>query len=491
MKLPTALYDRAGLQALDTWAVQQGGVSGETLMRRAGGAAFEALRQRWPSARHIAVVCGSGNNAGDGYVVAMLASQAGLQVTAITLGDVDKLSAPARACYHDLLAAGVQPSTRFDGTRPFELIVDALLGIGLDRDLDGRYAEAVNAVNAHAAPVLSIDIPSGLDASTGRCWGLAVQAACTVTFVGLKQGFFTGAGPQVCGDIVCADIAVPSAAYDAVAPTGRRFAYDTLAALPRRPRSAHKGHHGHVLVIGGAPGFAGAARLTAEAAARSGAGLVSVACHPDSIAVIASARPELMVHGITTAEDLTALLARATVFAIGPGLGQDAWGTSLFARVLERSQAAVVDADALNLLAREPVQRDNWILTPHPGEAARLLECAVVDIEADRCAAARQLQRRYGGVAVLKGAGSLVAHGDCIETCSAGNPGMGTGGMGDVLTGVIAGLVAQGFANPIATRYGVAVHAAAADLAARGGERGTLASDLFPYLRQLFNHGVA
>ena len=259
------------------------------------------------------------------------------------------------------------------------------------------------------------------------------------------------------------------------------------AWLPPRSRASHKGDYGHVLVVGGDHGMAGAVRLAGEAAARTGSGLVSIATCLVHAAAIAAARPELMCHGVECARDLRPLLQRASVVAIGPGLGQSAWARDMLAAVLQTHLPLVVDADALNLLAQEPTRRDDWILTPHPGEAARLLGITTEQIQADRLHAVQTLQQRYGGVCVLKGAGSLVCAPESIALCEVGNPGMASGGMGDVLTGIIAALLAQGLSLVDAACAGVYIHAKAGDRAAQDGERGLLASDLMPYLRPLVN----
>jgi NAD(P)H-hydrate epimerase len=229
--------------------------------------------------------------------------------------------------------------------------------------------------------------------------------------------------------------------------------------------------------------------MAGEAAARSGAGLVSVATRPEHAALLSVARPELMCHGVATAAELGPLLERATVVAVGPGLGRARWAAGLLGRVLESGLPLVVDADALNLLAEEPVRRDRWVLTPHPGEAARLLGSTAARVQADRFAAARELQARYGGVVVLKGAGTLVEAGGTRPpgVCTEGNPGMASGGMGDVLTGLVAGLLAQGLDAPDAAETAVCVHGEAADRAAGRGERGVLATDLFDEIRALVN----
>jgi NAD(P)H-hydrate epimerase len=259
------------------------------------------------------------------------------------------------------------------------------------------------------------------------------------------------------------------------------------AVLPPRPRSAHKGRHGHVLVIGGGPGMGGAARLAGEAALRVGAGLVSVVAHPRSSTALVG-RPELMCTMVEQPGELTPLLARASVVAIGPGLGQDRWGRALLQAAFSSGLPAVVDADALNLLAQQAQRRDDWVLTPHPGEAARLLGSESAVVQADRLGAARELQRRYGGTVVLKGAATIVQSAGAMPAiCDRGNPGMAVAGMGDVLTGVVAGIAAQCQDLALAAEAGVFVHAEAGDRAARSGERGLLAGDVLGELRGCVN----
>lgn len=487
-RLPECLYDAAATRALDACAIEREGIPGLSLMRRAGAAVFEALCLRWPGRRRLAVVCGQGNNAGDGYVLAGLAHAAGYVVDVVQIGDIEKLGVDARACFDDMTEAGLTPRSGLSAIDSAEVVVDALLGTGVRRDIDGAFAQAVACINRSGKPVLSIDIPSGINATTGACMGSAVRAAVTITFIGLKQGLFTADAPAHTGVLGFDDLGVPAAAYTRVAPTAAlldiRYARDQLRP---RSRTAHKGDHGHVLVIGGAPGYSGAIRLAGEAAARTGAGLVSVATHPDVAAMVNIMRPELMAHAVARRRDLKPLLARADVVAIGPGLGQSAWAVDLFADVLSRGLPLVVDADALNLLALEPARRDDWVLTPHPGEAARLLGVSTSEIQAARFAAAATLHERYGGSVVLKGAGSIIADAGRPAVLRGGNPGMGSGGMGDVLSGIIAALIAQGLDAGGAARVGACVHAAAADRAAADGERGLLATDLFAHIRNLVN----
>jgi NAD(P)H-hydrate epimerase len=316
-----------------------------------------------------------------------------------------------------------------------------------------------------------------------------VHAEATISFIGLKRGLLTGDAPDCVGELYFDDLGVPDAVYAEVEPVARLLdAGDADPLLGPRRRTAHKGAFGHVLVIGGDHGMGGAARMAAEAAARVGAGLTSVATRAPHLPAITAGRPELMVSAVEDPGELEPLLNRATVIAIGPGLGRGAWSRALLSRVLESDRALVLDADALSLLAEEPLRREDWILTPHPGEAARLLGVKVAEVQADRYSAVAALRERYGGTCVLKGAGTLIHDAGPTGVCAAGNPGMASGGMGDVLTGVIAGLRAQGLERGQAARVGVCLHASAADrAAAQGGERGLLATDLCPELRRLVN----
>ena len=487
-KLPSDLYDAATVRALDQAAIRRTGVPAKTLMMQAAAAVLQTLQRRWPNIKRIIIVCGQGNNAGDGYALAVLAVRAGYRVQVVQIGRADRLSEHAQMWFDSMLAAGIEPESDLEIIDAAELIVDALFGIGLARAVEGSYATAVAQINRSTQPVLSIDIPSGINATTGVCMGIAVQATVTVTFIGLKQGLFTADGVQYSGEVVFDDLDISPDIYATVQPTAKLIdMHDVRPLLQPRARTAHKGDNGHVLIIGGAPGFSGAILLAGEAAARTGAGLVSIATHPEIALGVTANRSELMVHGVASAADLAPLLARADVVAIGPGLGLSDWATAMFAVVLSQKLPPVVDADALNLLAMEPSRRDNWVLTPHPGEAARLLAITTQEIHIDRFTAARSLHEVYGGVVVLKGAGSIVTDGKISCVLRDGNPGMGSGGMGDTLTGIIAGLIAQGYALDDAARMGACVHACAGDRAATAGERGLLASDLMPHIRELVN----
>lgn len=484
--LPIKLYRAAQVRELDRIAIQERGIPGFELMSRAGHEVFQRLKKQWPHARSVAIFCGSGNNAGDGYIVARLVLDAGLKVCVYAVSDPEKLNGDALLAYRKYSEAhGTVVPFQNEQTINADVLVDALLGTGLDRPVTGLYAEAIQVINAHPAPVVAVDIPSGLNADTGNAMGCAVNAICTVTFIGLKQGLFTGQAAEHCGEIYYAQLGVPDDVFAGLEATATRV---VKVPMPRRHRYAHKGNCGHVLIVGGELGYSGAAIMAGESALRVGSGLVSIATRAGHTGLLNLNRPELMCHGVETPEQLSALLDKVDAVVVGPGLRQTDWAKALFHTAISAGKPTVVDADGLNLLAAAPTAKPHWILTPHPGEAARLLNCATAAIQHDRFAAALSLQANYGGVAVLKGAGTLIASEHQLAVSSTGNPGMASGGMGDVLSGVIAGLLAQGLSLRDAAQQGVYLHGLAADLAAeKDGERGLLASDLMPYLRQLVN----
>ncbi len=491
-QLPYALYNATQVQAFDKCIIEEYNISGTTLMERAGAAAWNAAYQCWPAIKNVTVLCGTGNNGGDGYVVARLALDSGCVVQLLQLGNINHLTDTAKIMLQRYQAAGGTVKPFEDLPRKTDLIVDAMLGTGLTRDVTGIWANAITAINSQHAPILALDIPSGLNANTGHIMGCAVRAQLTVTFIALKQGLFTGYGLECCGKIEFNGLQAPAAIYSREILNARRIDWPQQAStLCPRPRNSHKGNFGHVLIIGGAAGMNGALRLAGAAAARCGAGIVTLAAAPGQGALLNLAIPELLCYEVANVQDLEPLLARATVIAIGPGLGKSNWAQQLLNRVLNAPQSLVVDADALNLLALSDtaIQRSDWVLTPHPKEAARLLKCSTAEIQEDRFLALQRLVTNYGGTLVLKGSGTLIGTDSHKNPaiCSAGNPGMATAGMGDLLTGIIAGFIAQGWSPKDAAYLGVCLHAAAGDLAAYDGERGLLASDLLPYLRKLLN----
>jgi NAD(P)H-hydrate epimerase len=493
-----ALFAEAAVRAIDARLIESGGGSAYALMQRAAWAALDALKQHWPRARTLAVVCGPGNNGGDGWVLARLAESAGYDAWAVHLRADDARGSPeALRARRDWRGRRVvwedDPEAAADSLCLADVVVDAVFGLGLSRPPLAPHAELIQAINAAGRPVLALDLPSGLVADTGQAPGVAVRADLSISFVAPKPGLFTGAGRTLSGVRRLAPLLPddeeppgPSRDFEPVA-----FALGAAAlagALPRRRLDAHKGDSGHVLVLGGDVGMAGAALLSARAALRAGAGLVSLGTRAVHAPALVAAQPECMVRGVEDAAELEPLLARASVLALGPGLGQGDWGHALFDRVLGVRLPCVLDADALNLLAQSPRPCPGAVLTPHPGEAARLLNASVAEVQRDRFAALSQLVQRFQCAVVLKGAGSLVGSpGALPRVIDAGNPGMAVGGMGDLLTGVIAALIAQGLVPFDAAVLGTLAHAVAGDRAAGPGHRGLLASDLLPELRHLLN----
>ena len=486
---PQRLYTAHQVRELDRVAIEDCGIDGYELMKRAGLAAYRLLRHSFPRARRIAVYCGSGNNGGDGYVLAALARRAGLKVRLVAVGQAR--SATARQALADYQAAGGTVS-QFDArdAPQADVAVDALLGTGLERAPSGAYAEAVRQINRAPRPVLAMDVPSGLHADTGVALEPCVRAAATATFIGRKLGCFTADGRAVTGRLYFDDLEVPArvhAEVDAAASLIDPRPY--AATIGARPATAHKGDAGHVLIVGGNHGMPGAPCMSARAAHRSGAGLVHLATRYGPAELVSNTLESMAVE-VTSPAVLEPMLAGADVIAVGPGLGRDDWARRVWETVAGGRSPLVVDADALYLLAERPLRREDWILTPHPGEAARLLGSSTAAVQADRVAAVRALQQRYGGVAVLKGPGTLVL-GDSLHLCDLGNPGMASGGMGDVLTGVIAGLRGQGMSSQDAACYGVWCHGRAGDLAVRAGVVGLTAGDLISELRSIVGAAVA
>lgn len=491
-RLQNRLYTVAQVRELDRLAIKHG-VAGFELMMRAAIAAFDRLKQQWPDAEKILVICGGGNNGGDGYLLAALALQASLEVTVVDACSSTDLKNDALLAYQHWQQCGGQgialtqlENNMFD----VDVIVDALLGTGLQRPVSGEWVQLIERINAAQCPVLAIDIASGLNADTGQIMGAAVTADITVSFIGLKRGMVTADGTEVSGKIFLDDLNVRDSIYQQVSNSACVIDdKERQQLLAPRKAGSHKGDFGHVLLVGGNNGMPGAIQMAAMAAARSGAGLVSIATRGAHAVQIATASPGLMAHAVENGGDLQPLLKRADVVVVGPGLGQGAWANDLLDAVLESELPLVVDADGLNLLARKQVKYSNWVLTPHPAEAARLLQCETSDIQSDRFTAVTEIASQYGGAVVLKGNGSLIAENgnEAIYCCRQGNPGMASAGMGDVLTGVIAALLAQGLSLSEAARIGVYIHANAADSASADGQRGTCATDLLPAIRHWVN----
>ncbi|MCK5663906.1 MAG: NAD(P)H-hydrate epimerase, partial [Thiotrichaceae bacterium] len=414
-------YSREVVRNLDYLMVEQGIVNNSyELMTRAAQALLDFIYLHYPEAAHLTILCGAGNNAGDGYVLARLAvmqeHEPQLKVDVISVFDVEHLAGDARHAYDEWLECGGTVKSIMDSRfKQTDLVVDALIGTGLNRDLEDEWYDAVAQINLSEKPVLAVDIPSGLDANTGVSYGIAVQADHTMTFIGQKMGMYTAEARCYCGEIHFASLGVPEVLYDRVEHGATLLEWvEVSKLLPHRSPVSHKGDHGHLLIIGGDYGMVGACRIAGEAALRTGAGLVSIATHQDNVNAISSARPELMVHAVEHGEDLDKLLNKANAIAIGPGLGSSQWGISLLDRVIKflKNQPdfnqgvservhCVIDADALNIMARHNIviQNKNIIYTPHFGEACRLLKMKSLQPSAttNRFDIIKDLKEKYHG----------------------------------------------------------------------------------------------
>ncbi|MAT52003.1 MAG: bifunctional ADP-dependent NAD(P)H-hydrate dehydratase/NAD(P)H-hydrate epimerase [Porticoccaceae bacterium] len=494
--LPQSLYTAEQVRELDRLAIEEKGIPGIVLMKRAGQATLRALLERWPAPPRITVYCGAGNNGGDGYIVAGLAAEQGIAVHLVQVADAAKLSGDARKAYDYARQANVPMYPWGSAEAPDQgVIVDALLGTGISGEVRADFATAIGQICDSGLPVVSVDIPSGLSSNTGAVQGCAVKADLTVTFIGVKRGLLTGRGPAFAGDLHFDSLGVPADIYSAVTGGIRRLEWNELRrALAPRPADAHKGLYGHVMIIGGELGFGGAVMMAAEAALASGAGLVSVATRPEHVPAVLARCPEVMAVGVTSGQSLEPWLDRPSHLVLGPGLGRTPWSEQMVQKAVSSGLPVVVDADALNIIAegRVAAQSDTrrWLVTPHPGEAARLLGVSASEVQRDRFAALEALSGRFHGSVVLKGAGTLVSSGSGSGPglCAYGNPGMAVGGMGDVLSGVLGGLLAQGLAMESAAELGVCAHALAGDdAAAQSGQIGLRATDLIAPLRHRLN----
>lgn len=480
----TSLYTSAQCRELDRIIAAEHGISGFELMRRAGRAAFDLLTDRWPSARSITLFCGKGSNAGDGYIVAGLARQLGFAVQALQIDPGELRGAAARA--RDWAREqGVQAASG-EQTPKGEVLVDALLGTGLKGALGEPCLSAARRINASGRPVLALDLPTGVSADTGGVEGEAVRATVTISFIAPKLGLHTGPALGHRGELVHAGLGAPRSVLDAV-PGCPLLKFDARA-LPRWAPGIHKHRLGHLAVVGGAASMGGASIMAGEAALRAGTGLATLATHASHRSAALARRPELMVQDAEDGDALAELLRRATAVVLGPGLGRSAWGEGLFRAALAAAKPMLIDADGLRWLADLRARpRAAAVITPHAAEAAHLLGLSPDEVQANRPEAALQLAAAVGGVAVLKGAGTVCAEPErLLGVCGHGNPGMATAGMGDVLSGLIGGLLAQGLGASEAAVLGVCLHSCAGDLAAqRLGQRSLLATDLLPAVAEL------
>lgn len=462
------------------------------LMERAGAAAVpQALTFLAPGGAPPLVVCGPGNNGGDGFVLARLLRERGIDSVVVFAGDEAKLPTDAHQAFDRYRAAGGAILGEIP-RRDYSLAVDALFGIGLQRPLAGAHAAMVERINGLGCPVLALDIPSGLCADTGRVLGCAVRADSTATFIALKPGLLTLDGPDHCGAISVCDLGL--AAESDLPARGHTVTPQLFhSRLQPRPKNSHKGMMGSVGILGGAPGMVGAALLAGRAALRLGAGRVYIGLLDSAALAVDTAQPELMLR---KPQDILAA-GHATALAVGPGLGQGADALALLRQALAADLPLVLDADALNLLAARPVLAKQLrrrsaptLVTPHPLEAARLLGGDAEAVQADRLRAALTLAERLNAVTVLKGCGSVIAApGGRWFINDSGNPGMASAGMGDVLSGLAAAMLAQGWDAEAALLCAVHLHGLAADLLVGSGigPAGLTAGETIDAARHLFN----
>ncbi len=476
------LYDGPASQALDDAARVGLPIAGIDLMARAARAALDVVVSEYPQATRILVVCGKGNNAGDGYLLAALAREQGLEPSALALIPVAELQGDAVVAQKRARDAGVVILVGDLDPTAYDVVVDAMLGTGFKGEVRPVYLGAIEQINACRVPVVSIDIPSGVDASTGRA-GAAIQADHTVTFISQKLGTATGSGKSLTGQMHFAGLGIPKGLY--FAPSAYPCRWDA-SRLGSAADNAYKHEQGHVLVVGGDLGMPGAVAMAGEAALRVGVGMVSIATRTEHSAALVARIPEAMTID-PDGSAVEAKLEQIDLVVLGPGLGRGMWAKSLYDLVEASGKPTVLDADGLYWLAQAQAWRGGRLfVTPHSAEAARLLGVAVDEIENDRVGSASELGKRFHARVNLKGPGSIVRLSDRVEVCKHGNPGMATAGMGDVLSGVIGGLLATAARQAGSEEVfdslfsvGVALHSAAADkAAARIGMRSLLATDV-------------
>ncbi len=464
------------------------------LMERAGLAAADyACAAMAATARRVLVVAGPGNNGGDAFEVAAHLKRRFYRVTTVFAGERGKLSEDAAAALARWEAVGGTLEDAIPAGADWDFVVDGLFGIGLQRPLSGSQAKLVEKINALRLPVFALDIPSGINADTGAVMGCAVRAAHTITFIGLKPGLLTLDGPDYCGTLRVDALGLDTEAL--LIPLGRLLDESVLTqALAPRPRNFHKGMAGNAAILGGAAGMVGAAILAGRAALKCGAGRVYLALLTGQPPCADFDQPELMFRSPEAWAD------EMTVIAAGPGMGRDDAAKRALRLALASPGTLVLDADALNLLSDDPalaeaaVQRKAaTLLTPHPAEAGRLLDVTTGAVQADRLAAALAIAKRYRALVALKGNGTVIAAPDGHWWINpTGNPGMAAAGMGDALTGLVAGLLAQGVAPLDALLAGVWLHGAAGDALAQanGGPLGLTASELIASARVILNGSI-
>jgi len=477
MKNQINLYNRQQVYQLDRFAMQKDDQSSQQLMAKAAMAVWNAIQSRWQDVTHIVILAGCGNNGGDAFAVASLAKKAGIEVDLIALGDLSLQSDESRYFRKNWEKAGGITELWKGYCPDCDLIIDGLLGIGLSRDLGEDWLLMIDVINNMDVPRVSIDIPSGLNADTGMAMPMAIKADLTVSFIARKIGCYLADGPDYCAEMVFDDLGLSKSSANLVQANFQLVGQQTIKLPATRKNNSYKNQYGHVLIVGGGRSMSGAALLAAMAALRSGSGLVSLSVHPDNYTVAAGAYAELMV---STWNELDNLLELATVIVVGPGLGQSEQARQLLKKLSKVNKPMVIDADALQPEFMNSLSSEGCVITPHPGEASRLLGNTTQQVQQDRVSALQQLNNKWPVVSVLKGAGTLTGSHDLpIKLCSHGHAGMATAGMGDVLSGIIGGYLAQGMTPLEAAETAVLVHALAAEhFAQEHDEASLIASDV-------------
>ena len=501
------LYTASETRKIDNLAIKEKGISGYSLMQMAAEFTLDVILREFSPVEELIIFCSKGKNSGDGFLLGSFAKEFGLEVTIVMSNTSNVIKGVSRKAFEEMKDAKV----KIISTKSVEklkvsnktVIVDALIGTGLKGNLRKNIKESILALNKLGVklPVLSLDIPSGVNPDTGDADDIAVYADITATFVAQKRGCFTSVGKKFSGEIIYSDLEIPKNLFSKITSTSYVVDYeDSISKVVYREQDAHKGHFGNVVIVGGDRGLGGAGLLSSRAAVYSGAGLTSLVTRPEHVSASLVSCPEVMVKGVDSGQDLEEHLVKPDVIAIGPGLGQSAWSEQMIQRVFweaeKRDISVIMDADALNLLTKLKLSSNlpkRLILTPHPGEAARLLNTSVAVIESNRFSAAAKIQKKFNATVVLKGSGTVICHksGGTQKwgICDSGNPGMATGGMGDVLTGIIAGLLAQGLTLKEAAEAGVDLHAKAADQASlEFGEAGLTSSDVINELKYLLKY---
>ena len=501
------LYTASETRKIDNLAIKEKGISGYSLMQMAAEFTLDVILREFSPVEELIIFCSKGKNSGDGFLLGSFAKEFGLEVTIVMSNTSNVIKGVSRKAFEEMKDAKV----KIISTKSVEklkvsnkaVIVDALIGTGLKGNLRKNIKESILALNKLGVklPVLSLDIPSGVNPDTGDADDIAVYADITATFVAQKRGCFTSVGKKFSGEIIYSDLEIPKNLFSKITSTSYVVDYeDSISKVVYREQDAHKGHFGNVVIVGGDRGLGGAGLLSSRAAVYSGAGLTSLVTRPEHVSASLVSCPEVMVKGVDSGQDLEEHLVKPDVIAIGPGLGQSAWSEQMIQRVFweaeKRDVSVIMDADALNLLTKLKLSSNlpkRLILTPHPGEAARLLNTSVAVIESNRFSAAAKIQKKFNATVVLKGSGTVICHksGGTQKwgICDSGNPGMATGGMGDVLTGIIAGLLAQGLTLKEAAEAGVDLHAKAADQASlEFGEAGLTPSDVINELKYILKY---